>query len=61
MTTEPLLSAEVLAVADSLRHIRARLTDMIAKGNVPADKIPAVSRVLIDGHTLALALEELAR
>jgi hypothetical protein len=57
---EPPLSQEMKATADALRHIRARLNAMIAAGTVPADKIPAVSTVLIDGHTLVLALEELA-
>jgi len=61
MPDESLLSSEALATADALRHIRAVLNHMIAAGDVPADKIPVVSRILIDGNTLALALEELAR
>jgi hypothetical protein len=61
MTKEQLLSQEMKATADAIRHIRAVLTAMIAAGTVPEDKFPAVSRVLIDGHLTALALEELAR
>jgi hypothetical protein len=58
---EEILSAEMLAVADALRHVRARLSRMMAEDAIPENMFPAVSRVLVDGETLIRALEELAR
>ena len=58
---QPLLSAEMIATAAAIRDLRNRINRMIAEGTLPEDKFPAASKLLIDGHVVALALEELAR
>ena len=55
-----LLSQEMLAVADSLNHIRAQLTHLLAQGKLPADMFRDASTVLVQGFDVTLALRGLA-
>jgi hypothetical protein len=63
MTTKSqLLSEEMTAAANSLRHIRRRLSELIAEAGLPSGCDPAdVATVLVLGLDVIAALERLAR
>ncbi len=56
-----LLSAELRAVADALRHVRSRLVRMVANGTMPEWAWPDATTVQVIGLDVANALERLAR
>ncbi|HEY7428862.1 MAG TPA: hypothetical protein VH682_31820 [Gemmataceae bacterium] len=58
--SQKLLSAEMLAVADALRSVRARLIRLTAEGQLPEGSWPDVSTVQLLGLDVAAALERLA-
>jgi hypothetical protein len=55
-----LLSAELLAVADGLRNVRARLVQLLAEGRWPEGAFPDITTVQVRGLEVAEALERLA-
>lgn len=60
MTPEVLLSEEMKAVADALRHVRTRLNQLAADGLWPEGMWSDVSSVLTYGAIVADALDRLA-
>jgi hypothetical protein len=58
--TARLLSAELLAVAESLRKVRSRLVQLIAAGSWPDGTFPDIATVQVQGLDVAAALERLA-
>ncbi|HEY7427448.1 MAG TPA: hypothetical protein VH682_24655 [Gemmataceae bacterium] len=62
MIKQPLLSVEMLAVADALRQVRLRICQLVALDRLPSTfDGQAVSDLLCHGLTVAAALEALAR
>ncbi|HEY7427126.1 MAG TPA: hypothetical protein VH682_23025 [Gemmataceae bacterium] len=59
--SQKLLSAEILAVADALRSVRARLIRLTAEGHLPEGAWPDVSTVQLLGLDVAEALKRLAK
>ena len=61
MNASVLLSEEMRATADALRHIRQRLSALIAEVGMPTCCIPAdFTCVLVNGLSVAQALERMA-
>ena len=57
---DKLLSEEMKATADALRHVRARLIQLVADGALPAWAWPDASTVQLLGLDVATALCRLA-
>jgi len=59
---EALLSSEMKATAEAIRHVRLRLSAMIAQTGVPETFSAAdVTMVLVRGPDVATALENLTK
>lgn len=58
--TDKLLSQECLAAADAIRHVRIRLCQLLASGQIPEGSFPDITRVQVDGLLVAEALVNLA-
>ena len=56
-----LLSAELLATADALRNVRARLVQLVHDGRWPEGSFPDLTTVQVLGLDVAEALERLAK
>jgi hypothetical protein len=56
-----LLSAELLATADALRNVRARLVHLVRDGSWPEGAFPDLTTVQVLGLDVAEALERLAK